>query len=104
MPKYPFIEFPLLVLMIFGPFTIIGSRMSPDGNVKGIGARVIQLISLIVLLPLAGILALEGILSGDSAGALIGVAIGYTLSGIEKPVPRRENGANKRREPTLTGV
>jgi hypothetical protein len=98
MPKYPWIEFPLLFLMVVGPLMIIGSRsgMSPDPDserrpirVKGIGVRVIQLIALLVLLPMAGILGLEEKMSGDGVGALIGVAIGYTLSGVERPVPKR---------------
>ena len=72
---------------------IIGSRsgMAPDGTdlqkvkVKGFGQRVIQLVALLVLLPLAAILALEGKIEG-TPGALIGVAIGYTLSGVSEAV------------------
>jgi hypothetical protein len=59
-----------------------------DQSPAGIGVRVIQLISLLVLVPLIGVLCLEGRLSGETTGALLGVAIGYTLSGLEKPVPR----------------
>lgn len=91
MPKYPFIEFPLLFLIVLGPLTIIGSRLyESEERTKGIGVRVIQLIALLVLIPLAGVLALEGVMSGDGVGALIGVAVGYTLSGVEKPVPKRQ--------------
>lgn len=93
MPTYPWIEFPLLVLMVVGPLMIIGSRsgMAPDRTdlqkvkVKGLGQRVIQLVALLVLLPLAAILALEGKIEG-TPGALIGVAIGYTLSGVSEAV------------------
>lgn len=87
MPRYPWIEFPLLVLMVGATLLVLRGRSSAQS--KGIGVRVIQLIALIVLLPLSGILALEGKISSDAIGGLIGVAIGYTLSGVEKPVPKR---------------
>jgi len=105
MPKYPFIEFPLLFLIVLGPLTIIGGRLDESkAGPKGIGVRLIQLIALLVLIPLAGILALEGVMSGDGVGALIGVAVGYTLSGVEKPVPKREGPPDKPKDDSSTHI
>ncbi len=88
-----FIEWGLALVMLFGPGFVLWGRFRPrpkdDTSPRGLGVRVIQLVGLLLLIPLIGILALEGKMGGEVAGALIGVAIGYTLSGIEKPVPRR---------------
>jgi hypothetical protein len=87
----PCIEFGLLIVMILGPAAVIWSRVrsraEEDKSPRGIGVRVIQLISLLVFAPLVGLLSLEGKLGGETVSALIGVAIGYTLSGVEKAVP-----------------
>lgn len=47
-----------------------------------IGVRTIQLLAVTQLLPMVLILALEQILSGQTAAALLGVVVGYVLSGI----------------------
>jgi len=86
-------EIPLAVVMIGGTWYAVWSRLRPrpqaehDDSPRGVGARFIQLIAVLVILPLIGILTLEGKLSGETAGSLIGVAVGYTLSGIERAVP-----------------
>jgi hypothetical protein len=89
------IEWILSSVMVIGPLYVLYGRIkdrpAPDDGPKGIGVRVIQLIALFLVLPLIGILGLEGKLNPDTVGALLGVAIGYSLSGIEKPVPKRKN-------------
>ena len=100
------IEWGLLVIMIAGPGYVLWGRFKKrekeiteengkktskgDLTPTGIGVRVIQLIGLFLLMPLVGILTLEGKLASETAGALIGVAIGYSLSGIEKAVPSKK--------------
>jgi hypothetical protein len=92
------IEIGLLIVMAAGPGFILWGRFKKRDNndlaPRGLGARVLQLIALFLILPLIGILALEGKLEGSAAGALLGVAAGYALSGIEKSVPQKE--ANKK--------
>jgi hypothetical protein len=77
--------------MVGGPAYILWGRFRKrdpsDDSPRGLGVRVIQLIGLLLLVPMIGILTLEGKLGGDVTAALLGVAAGYTLSGIEKPVP-----------------
>ena len=87
----PCIEGGLLLVMIVAPARIIWGRFrakkADDKSPRGVGVRIIQLVSLFVFGPLIGILTIEGKLTGETAGALIGVAIGYTLSGVERAVP-----------------
>lgn len=87
------IELGLVTVMIAGPLYVLRSRFrdqsTGDTSPRGLGVRVIQLVGLFLLFPLVGILTLEGKLGGETAGALIGVAIGYSLSGIEKAVPSK---------------
>ena len=90
-------EIALASVMSCGTGYAVWSRMRQrreaqgDKSPSGVGARFIQLIALLVILPLTGILALEGKLSADATASLLGVAIGYTLSGIEKAVPSKRN-------------
>ncbi len=49
---------------------------------RGIGIRIVQFLALVLILPMLLILALEKILSGQTAAALFGVVIGYVLAGI----------------------
>lgn len=101
MPKHPYIEIALCLLMIAGPGTIIWLRFrterrieKPDGTVEtrpwGIGVRMVQLIALLLVAPLVAVLGLEGILSGEGTGTLIGAIVGYALGGITAPVPKGE--------------
>lgn len=94
MPAAYYIEIGLVGVMIFVPLIVIHGRMrlrpKDDESPRGIGVRIIQLLSLFLLIPLIGVLTLEGKISGDTTGALLGVAAGYTLSGLEKPVPTKD--------------
>jgi hypothetical protein len=63
----PWAEAALAVLMVIGTGLAIWSRVRPASS-KGVRARFIQLIALLVILPLVGILALEGKLSGETGG------------------------------------
>ena len=98
MPKHPWIEYPLIILATIGPLAVIVLRLTikkkvtnANGTVEerplGIGVRVIELIGLLVLVPAVAILGLEGVISGEGTGTLLGVVVGYALSGITSPVP-----------------
>jgi hypothetical protein len=98
-PKYPWVEFPLLVLAIVGPLLIVWLRLrimcetTENGKTtkepKGIGVRMIQLIALLVLVPAIVILALECRLSGEGTGTILGAIVGYALGGITAAVPKK---------------
>jgi predicted transporter len=51
---------------------------------RGIDVRVIQFLTIVLIIPVILILALEDILKGQTTAALIGTVIGYILSGIGK--------------------
>lgn len=100
MPKHPWIEFPLCGLAIVGPLLVIYCRLKvtrtitgPDGKTEerpwGIGVRMIQLIAVLILAPIVAVLGLEGVLTGEGTGTLMGAIVGYALGGIAAPVPRR---------------
>jgi hypothetical protein len=59
-----------------------------DGNVrevpKGIGSRMIQLISLLLIVPVVTLLAFEGSVTAELTGTLLGSIIGYTLGSLTK--------------------
>jgi hypothetical protein len=57
---------------------------------KGIGVRAIQMISLVLILPLIGTLAMHQALPKDAVGPLLGAIIGYVLSGIAKKEDKAE--------------
>jgi hypothetical protein len=98
MPKHPWIEYPLCVLALLGPFVVIILRLiikkqirRTDGTIEkhpfGIGVRVIQLIAVLILVPTIAVLGFEGILTGEGTGTLMGAIVGYVLGGITAPVP-----------------
>jgi hypothetical protein len=95
MPKLPWIEFPLCALAVLGPLTVVIARLfvkreskDKDGNVKvaprGIGSRMIQLISLLLIVPIVALLAFEGSVTAELTGTLLGSIIGYTLGSLNK--------------------
>ncbi len=94
MPPISFVEIALALAMVAIPSLIIWGRNKArdkeDDSPRGFGVRVIQLLALFLLVPMIGILTLEGKISGETAGALFGVAVGYTLSGIGNPVPSKK--------------
>ena len=61
---------------------------------RGIGVRVIQLLTVILVLPIILILSLEGILKGETVASLLGAVIGYILSGIGKDEPNKKSNSD----------
>ena len=95
MPKQPWIEVPLCALAVLGPLLVVTARLfvkqkttDKDGNIKeaprGIGSRMIQLISLLLIVPVVSLLAFEGSLSVELTGTLLGSIIGYALGSLTK--------------------
>lgn len=73
---------------------IIGIFIERARTKRGVGVRVIQLATVLLVLPVILILALEGVLENQTTAALLGTVVGYVLSGIgkdEKPKPSSPN-------------
>jgi hypothetical protein len=98
MPKHPWIEFPLLALASVGTIVVllcrllVSVRTQKDGQTvdgpRGIGVRMIQLISVLILVPVIAVLAFEGYLTGEGTGTIMGAIVGYALGGITAGVPK----------------
>lgn len=99
MLKHPWIEYPLIFLALAGPLVVVILRLTirktithKDGAIEvrplGIGARVLQLIGILTIVPLITVLSLEAALSGEATGTLLGAIVGYALGGITAPVPK----------------
>lgn len=95
MPKIPWIEFPLCALAVLGPLIVVTARLfvkqkttDKDGNIKeaprGIGSRMIQLISLLLIVPVVALLAFENSVTAELTGTLLGSIIGYTLGSLTR--------------------
>jgi hypothetical protein len=95
MPKQPFIELPLVALAVLGPLIVVAARLfvkqktvDKDGTIKeapkGIGSRMIQLISLLLIVPVVALLAFESSVTAELTGTLLGSIIGYTLGSLNR--------------------
>jgi hypothetical protein len=96
MLKHGWVDGGLCLIALIGMGMVLYSRIkkSPDGKApKGIGVRSIQMVSVVVTVPVIAILALEGALSGEGAGTILGAIVGFSLGGIKEPVPRRPKTA-----------
>ena len=71
-----------LVLVGIMVVSLIGLFINRAHLKKGIGARIIQFTGVSLVVPLIGILALEGVLQAQTTGTVIGALLGYLLSGI----------------------
>jgi drug/metabolite transporter (DMT)-like permease len=75
------VEIALLVIAVVCAFGGVWNRIKLD---KGIGVRFIQYLGLTVLVPIIAILALEGRISQEMAGAIAAAAVGGVLAGVGK--------------------
>lgn len=64
------------------PITFIGFMWHRITTKRAIGARAIQFMAVVLLIPAIIVLALEKVLDGQTVGTLIGGLTGYLLSGI----------------------
>jgi hypothetical protein len=92
MTAHFWLETILLLSGLIATLLVFKERLASQ---RGTGVRTIQLLVAVNILPLIGLLALEGKVTSESVGTLLGVVSGYTLAGILKPVPARP-------EPPLT--
>jgi nitrogen fixation/metabolism regulation signal transduction histidine kinase len=73
------VQYAAMALMFVGLIAVFHNRHKSG---KGLGARVIQLLAVIFVVPAILILGLAGILKSETIAALFGTLIGYLLSGI----------------------
>ena len=73
-----------VIVMAIGIIGIFINRWCLE---RSIGVRIIQFLSVTLVVPVVFILALEGILASETVGTLLGAVVGYTLSGIGKDEP-----------------
>ena len=78
----------LCAVMLLGTFMLTLLRLRDN---KGIGVRFIQGLALLLIVPCIAILALEGKLTGEGTGTVIGAVVGFSLSGIANAVPSRND-------------
>ena len=88
------IEIAAAVVLISGPILVIGDRLRSG---KGIGARIIQLLAVLMVIPAILILALEGTIDGATAGTLFGTLIGFVLSDVGSFQNARSDGQQQGR-------
>jgi len=81
------IEIVACLIMIVG---VIGIFIERWRTKRGIGVRVIQFVTVTLILPIVLILALEGLLSDQTTAAFLGAVVGYILSGIGKDEPSKQ--------------
>lgn len=89
------IEAVACLLMLGG---IAGILLERSRSERGIGVRVIQLATVLLVLPVILILALERILETQTTAALLGAVVGYVLSGIGKDEASRPKKSSNAKE------
>lgn len=73
------VELVLVGIMAMGILALFINRWHLN---KGIGARIIRFTGVLLVVPLIGILSLEGVLEAQTTGTVFGALLGYLLSGI----------------------
>jgi len=84
------IQIAMAILMVVGPVAILylRTRMKNEkGLTRGISARLIQLLAVVLIFPTILILALSGRLDSPETGTLLGTLVGYLLSPVKPPCP-----------------
>jgi len=87
MLQHCWLDAALIVVMVIGIAGTLHHRIKME---LGIGDRAIQLVGLCLIVPAVMILSLEGKLSNDSLGTILGAIVGYALSGIGAPDRKRK--------------
>ena len=87
-------EISAAILMVVGLLGVFVHRITTR---LGLGARAIQVIAVIEIIPTILILALEKVLSGETTSTLLGALIGYLLSGVANFKHKRTTSTSERR-------
>ena len=82
------IELVCATIMVVGTFGLLVNRIVLR---RGFGARVIQFLAVVLMVPGIIILSLEKLLSAETTAALMGGLAGYLLSDIGRFDPSRKS-------------
>jgi hypothetical protein len=91
------IEIAMAFIMLVGPLAVLYCRLqmkiAEDGHerVRGISARLIQLIAVFLVFPTLVILAFSGLLDRPELGTLLGTLVGYLLASVKPPGKSESN-------------
>lgn len=91
-----------LLFVCWGIVATVGVFVERILNHKSPGARAIQFVIAVNILPIIGFLALENKLTNEGIGTVLGVVIGYTLPGVLKRGPWGKSTASS--TPTRTAT
>lgn len=86
----------LLVIMAIAIVLVFAERLKSG---RGLGARSIQVLAVVMIVPAILLLAIRGNIKGEAVASLIGALVGYVLAGVgdykPKTKPKSETpGAN----------
>ena len=101
-----------MVIDVVGTIEVLAALAMPVGlagifwhrikTAKGTGARTVQLVVAVLIVPAILILSLEGRLHSEAVSALLGAVIGYVLSGVGMFQPKQRGGKSQAKTPSAT--
>lgn len=80
-----------IALVIFMFLSLVAVFVERLISKKGVGARTIQIIGVLLIVPLIGILSLYEVLEKQTTATLIGALTGYLLSGVGSYKPSKKS-------------
>jgi hypothetical protein len=72
------------VISVMGVLFVVAERLISK---RGLDQRTIQFLALLMFAPLIFVLAMEKILDGSAAAALIGAVAGFLIADLRQPAP-----------------
>jgi magnesium-transporting ATPase (P-type) len=87
-----------IALVIFMFLSLIVVFLERFITKKGVGARTIQIIGVLLIVPLIGILSLYEVLDKQTTATLIGALTGYLLSGVGSYTPSSKTTKNEKKQ------
>lgn len=85
----------LVIFMFVALIAVFAERVYSE---KGTGARAIQLLGVLLIIPLIGILALHNVLEKQTTATIIGALTGYLLSGVGSYEPSNKKTSKKKKD------
>jgi hypothetical protein len=79
MEAVPWLEVALAIALLGGVGAVFWERVHRD---KGMGQRTIQILSILMIVPLVGLLSLRDVLTGEAVATILGTIVGYVLAGV----------------------
>ncbi len=83
------LEIILAASFVGGIVAVFWERTSRN---KGMGRRTVQILSVLMIVPLVGLLALRDVVSGEAVTTILGTILGYVLAGVGGDAASAGNG------------